>query len=316
MTVVAVRRPRRTFLLIVAVLALLAAPVAARTLGQVDGGRADGPRRSHPSAAADVDRLAARAQDRRARADRQLARRVQREARRTARAVRAARRAGVAVLVDKRRRLPADHRPRDLVVPRVAFLPGVGGDERLLRRPAARALERLFAAARRDGVPLAAVSGFRSFTTQRALFAGSARDLGVRRASRVSARPGHSEHQTGLVMDVAGADGRCAARACFAGTPAARWLARHAPRYGYIVRYPRGARAITGYAYEPWHLRYVGVPLAREVARTGRTLDELLAPRPAPPRPPRPAPRRQIRLGGFGVAGAGWIRVGGFAVWR
>ena len=275
---VAVHRPRRTLLLLVAVLALLAAPVAAGTLGEVAGGGAEGTERSAPAAPARVDR-AWRAEAERAAAAARRARREARAARRTARAVRAARRAGVAVLVDKRRRLPARSRPRDLVVPRVAFLPSASADERRMRRPAARALERMFAAAARDGVPLAAVSGFRSFATQRALFARYARALGLRRASRVSARAGHSEHQTGLVMDVAGADGRCAARACFAGTPAARWVARHAPRFGFVVRYPRGARRITGYAYEPWHLRYVGVPLAREAARTGRTLDELLAPR-------------------------------------
>ncbi|MDO8189503.1 M15 family metallopeptidase, partial [Conexibacter sp. CPCC 205706] len=185
-------------------------------------------------------------------------------------------RAGADLLVDKRHGLPAGYRPRDLVVPRVAFLGGVPEERRSLRRPAARALERLFAAARRDGVPLAGVSAYRSYVSQRDLFAGYASERGAENADRVSARAGHSEHQTGLAIDVSGADGRCAASRCFGATHAARWLAAHAPEHGFVVRYPRGRERLTGYEWEPWHLRWVGVTLAREVASSGRTLDQLL----------------------------------------
>jgi zinc D-Ala-D-Ala carboxypeptidase len=180
------------------------------------------------------------------------------------------------VLVDKRRGLGPRYKPRDLVTPRVTFLPGTTPEGHRLRRPAARALERLFAAARRDGVRLAGVSGFRSYASQRALFAGYARERGAESAAHVSARAGHSEHQTGLAIDISGADGRCAASRCFAGSRPARWLARHAPEHGFVVRYPRGREHVTGYDHEPWHLRYVGTALARESADTGRTLDELL----------------------------------------
>lgn len=183
---------------------------------------------------------------------------------------------GADVLVDKRRGLGPRYRPRDLVTPRVAFLAGTSPEGRRLRRPAARALERLFAAARRDGVRLAGVSGFRSYASQKALFAGYARERGVESAAHVSARAGHSEHQTGLAIDISGADGRCAASSCFAGSRPARWLARHAPDHGFVVRYPRGREHVTGYDHEPWHLRYVGAALARESAVSGRTLDELL----------------------------------------
>ncbi|MBB4662060.1 M15 family metallopeptidase [Conexibacter arvalis] len=202
------------------------------------------------------------------------ARAVRRAARAAALAAAAAEEADV--LVDKRRGLGARYRPRDLVVPRVAFLAGTSREGRHLRRPAARALERMFAAARRDGVRLAGVSGFRSFASQRDLFAGYARERGVENAAHVSARAGHSEHQTGLAVDISGASGRCAATACFAGTRPARWLAGHAHEHGFVVRYPRGREHVTGYDYEPWHLRYVGAALAREVRDSGRTLDELL----------------------------------------
>lgn len=198
-----------------------------------------------------------------------------RAARRAA-ALAAAERERADLLVNKRHGLPARYRPRDLVEPRVRFLAGTSDEGRLLRRRAARALERLFAAAARDGLALAGVSGFRSFASQRALFAGYARERGVENAAHVSARAGHSEHQTGLAVDIAGADGRCAASRCFAGSRAARWLGRHAAEHGFVVRYPRGGEGVTGYVHEPWHLRYVGRALAAEATATGRTLDELL----------------------------------------
>lgn len=91
---------------------------------------------------------------------------------------------------------------------------------------------------------------------------------------RYSAVPGHSEHQTGLAIDVSGSDGKCAASDCFAGTPEADWIAQHAPEYGFIIRYPEGKEAITGYKYEPWHIRYVGVDIAKDIAAQNLTLEE------------------------------------------
>jgi D-alanyl-D-alanine carboxypeptidase len=76
-------------------------------------------------------------------------------------------------------------------------------------------------------------------------------------------------------MDVTGLDGRCPAEDCFAGTPEARWLAAHAHERGFVIRYPEGKEAVTGYDYEPWHLRYVGPAVAAELTRRGLTLDEL-----------------------------------------
>jgi D-alanyl-D-alanine carboxypeptidase len=180
------------------------------------------------------------------------------------------------VLVDKAVRLPVGFVPHHLVVPRVAFVFSGFAERRLLRRDAARALERLFAAAARDGVPLAGVSGYRSEATQRVLFAGYVRQMGLAAASRVSARPGHSEHETGLAIDIAGADGACPASSCFAGTPAARWLAAHASTYGFVVRYPADGEASTGYSYEPWHVRYLGTALARRLDASGLTYERYL----------------------------------------
>ena len=99
---------------------------------------------------------------------------------------------------------------------------------------------------------------------------------GRRRPTCVSARAGYSEHQTGLAVDlITPDDPGCDFDACFARTPGGRWLARNAWRFGFVVRYQAATTAITGYAPEPWHLRYVGKPLAAELHRTGvATLEE------------------------------------------
>jgi D-alanyl-D-alanine carboxypeptidase len=186
----------------------------------------------------------------------------------------------VDVLVDKRVRLPAGFVPRRLVIPDVPFIFSGFDEKRQLRRVAARALERLFAAARADGVPLAAVSGYRSELTQRWLFEGYSGRMGAQAAARISSRPGYSEHETGLAIDVTGADGGCPASECFDGTRPARWLARHATAFGFVIRYPRGRERITGYAYEPWHLRYLGPALAPAVAAAG-SYEEFLSARDA-----------------------------------
>ena len=182
----------------------------------------------------------------------------------------------VTVLVNKVYRLPDNYRPADLVEPNVPFIFSEKSEKRLLRKEAAEALEALFAAAKADGVHLAGVSGFRSHDTQKWLFEHYVKTRGEAEARRFSAMPGHSEHQTGLAIDVSGSDGRCAAEDCFAGTKEAKWLAEHAHEHGFIIRYPQGKEDITGYKYEPWHLRYVGKELAQTLVQSGLTLDEYL----------------------------------------
>ncbi|HWI52294.1 MAG TPA: M15 family metallopeptidase [Symbiobacteriaceae bacterium] len=177
-------------------------------------------------------------------------------------------------LVNKTFWLPADYRPADLVVPNVPFIFKEADDKRLMRKEAAQALEAMFAAAKQGGIHLAGVSGFRSYETQDALFNYYVKVQGEETARKYSAVPGHSEHQTGLAMDVSGSTGQCAADDCFAGTPEAEWLAKHVHEYGFIIRYPKGKESITGYAYEPWHVRYVGTALSKQIAAKGVTLEE------------------------------------------
>ncbi len=142
--------------------------------------------------------------------------------------------------------------------------------------PAAEPLEELLAAADAQGLGFKIASAFRSYDYQLGVHADLAAARGEAEADRVSARAGHSEHQTGLAVDlVTPADPGCDFEECFADTPAGRWLASESWRFGFVVRYRAGTTAITGYAPEPWHLRFVGRELAAELHRTGDpTLEE------------------------------------------
>lgn len=133
-----------------------------------------------------------------------------------------------------------------------------------------QALLRLQTGARMAGYSMYMVSGFRSFSYQEELYNDYVAVDGVEKADTYSAWPGHSEHQTGLAFDVGWIDLQ------FAYTGAGRWLAAHAHEYGFIIRYPKGKEDITGYQYEPWHIRYLGVELATDVYESGLCLEEYL----------------------------------------
>ncbi|OGL25754.1 hypothetical protein A3E49_03130 [Candidatus Saccharibacteria bacterium RIFCSPHIGHO2_12_FULL_49_19] len=178
------------------------------------------------------------------------------------------------VVVNKSRKLPSSYRAADLVVPKVTLRYPTGGSEMQLRTEAAQALQEMFTAAQSDGVKLMLASGFRSYNTQSAVYSRHVRDYGQTEADKVSARPGHSEHQTGWATDVAPASGKCVIADCFGEMAEGRWVAANSAKYGFIIRYPAGKKSLTGYSYEPWHLRYVGVELAAEIAMGGQTLEQ------------------------------------------
>ncbi len=129
---------------------------------------------------------------------------------------------------------------------------------------------KLAAAAKKDGLNIYISSGFRSYLTQQSIYNNNVYYYGTAKTDTFSARPGHSEHQTGLAMDVNTISD------AFIGTPEAIWLAEHAQEYGFIIRYPKGKENITGYKYEPWHLRYLGVETAEDVYMSGLCLEEYL----------------------------------------
>jgi D-alanyl-D-alanine carboxypeptidase len=183
------------------------------------------------------------------------------------------------VLVDHDRLLPIGWEPLDLTAPAIPFIFDGPHPKRLMRREAASAIEQLSSAARDDGVVLVGVSAYRSAATQRVIYEGAVARNGEANAARTNARPGHSEHQTGLAIDVTGADRSCVVSACFAQTAEARWLEGNAHWFGFVIRYPAGKEHITGYRHEPWHLRYVGVDVAVQLTQRGLTLDEHLGAR-------------------------------------
>jgi D-alanyl-D-alanine carboxypeptidase len=198
------------------------------------------------------------------------------------------------VVVNKLRPLnPIDFAPVDLVAPEVpaAFGP-------LVRAEVARAVEEMYGEATAAGVPFRIQSTYRSYTTQQRVKANSVSRLGQAVSDQRSARPGHSEHQTGLAVDLTTWSNTCTLDTCFADTPEGAWLADNAWRFGFILRYPEGASDITGYVFEPWHFRYVGVELAEHWHLQGNpTLEELFGLDPAPhyadagdPPPVSPAP--------------------------
>jgi D-alanyl-D-alanine carboxypeptidase len=178
------------------------------------------------------------------------------------------------VLVNKSRPLsPVQFVPPDLV--------RWNGTGHLLRSQTAGAINQLFAGARAAGYALEVVSAYRSYATQSSLYSSYVQMYGQAYADQISARPGYSEHQTGMAADVGNVGGGCGLTACFGTTPGGRWVAANAHRYGFIVRYPSGYTNITGYTYEPWHLRYVGVQLATAMKSRGiPTLEQYFAARP------------------------------------
>ncbi|KAA2275722.1 M15 family metallopeptidase [Staphylococcus haemolyticus] len=159
------------------------------------------------------------------------------------------------LIVNKTTKLPSDYNPGE-------------------KPKAQRALQQMFTDAERDGVSLYKISGFRSYETQVNLYNQYVARDGEENADRYSARPGTSEHQSGLSYDVGAIGSDANLRECFGATKEGQWIARNAHRYGFIVRYPKGKEQITGYQYEPWHLRYLGKNNATKVQHSGQSLEE------------------------------------------
>lgn len=178
------------------------------------------------------------------------------------------------ILVNKTHPLPEDYVPVDLVPVDIPFA-YIGDDMRnYLREPAARALEEMFRDAVAAGLDLIGVSGFRSYERQRSIYEQNLAVKGEAHTALYSARPGQSEHQTGLAIDISTPSIGSGLTTDFESTPEGQWLRENAPNYGFILRYPAGSEDITGYAYEPWHFRYVGRELAQYLRKNNLTLEE------------------------------------------
>lgn len=183
---------------------------------------------------------------------------------------------GNLVVVNKKYSLPIDYKPSDLVVPNVSFSYSGVLEQSYMRAPAAKQMEKMFAAAKKEGVTLNAVSGFRSGERQKVLYNNYVARDGKAAADQYSARPGHSEHQTGLTFDISAPSVGNGLTAALGDTKEGKWIANNAAKYGFIVRYDRGFQSRTGYTYEPWHIRYVGVDVATQIKNNGQTLEEYM----------------------------------------
>ncbi len=179
----------------------------------------------------------------------------------------------ILAVANKKHALPYDYEPSDLRV--VNTLNTAGW---LMRDEAATAMETMFAAASQEGVTLVTCSGYRSARYQDQLYSGYVSRYGVARADAISSRPGYSDHQTGLAADIGDHDQATVFNQSMENTVEGQWLYAHAHEYGFILRYPKGKESITGYSFEPWHYRYVGVASATAMYNISpdETLEEYL----------------------------------------
>jgi D-alanyl-D-alanine carboxypeptidase len=135
-----------------------------------------------------------------------------------------------------------------------------------LAAPARDALVLMAAAMKKAGAgTLVLNSGYRSYASQKIIHAAKVSQLGLKAGEALAARPGYSEHQTGLAADVSAYKQGCAIYTCFSATKAGKWLAENAWQYGFVIRYPYGQTKITGYQFEPWHLRFIGLEIATDM---------------------------------------------------
>lgn len=181
----------------------------------------------------------------------------------------------ITVLVNRDYLLPASYTPANLVEPKIRFSFNYKSDKRLLRKEAARALEKMFRQAeKKKNIILCGVSGYRSYQRQREIYLRNVALFGRSTTDTESATPGSSEHQTGLTIDISCASVSYGLIQAFADSREGRWVAKNAHKFGYIIRYPEGKSKITGYHYEPWHIRYVGTAVATYLYENNLTLEE------------------------------------------
>lgn len=182
---------------------------------------------------------------------------------------------GMLLLVNKQNPIASNYKPNDLS-PVKYYAENRTAASRYLRKEAADQFHRLVEAAKDEGCTLVMTTAYRSYGFQQILWNNYVAAEGAEAAARYSAKPGESEHQTGLAVDVTSPSVEYQLTGSFGETPEGVWLAENAPRFGFIIRYPQGKEHITGYLYEPWHLRYVGEAVATEISSNGLTLEEYL----------------------------------------
>lgn len=170
----------------------------------------------------------------------------------------------ILVLVNKFNKLPKNYSATDLITLEGKY----SSNNQKMKGDAAKSMKSMIDSAKADGLSMKVISGYRTESLQNTLFTNSTKRNGLAHALIYSARPGHSEHQTGYAADIN------SVQESFANTEQYTWLCENAYKYGFIERYPKGKEFITGYGYEPWHYRYVGVEVAAKIYTEKITFEE------------------------------------------
>ena len=180
------------------------------------------------------------------------------------------------VLVNQNYRLDEFYAPTDFVPVEVPVTPYSQVNTNYLRRDAADATELLFSKAQEAGYELTLRTGYISYSVQKNLYNQDVYEMGLEYADKFNSRPGHSEHQTGLAIDITTPSINNELSLEFADTEEGKWVLAHAHEYGFIIRYPENRESEVGYFYEPYHLRYVGVEVATEIFENNWTLEDYI----------------------------------------
>ncbi|MDS0526288.1 M15 family metallopeptidase [Clostridium sp. SHJSY1] len=175
------------------------------------------------------------------------------------------------LLVNEKHGLSKDYEPPNLTIPKIEFADGISFEEKHIAGIIAKPLEELIKKAKDEGIILLGNSGYRSYKSQEEIFENRVKVEGKKLAVAYVAKPGFSEHQTGLCIDVTNKD-----KYFVNGTKEAKWLTKNCYKFGFIIRYPAGKKNITGIEYEPWHIRYVGKTAAKYIYDNEITLEEYL----------------------------------------
>ena len=173
----------------------------------------------------------------------------------------------ILVLVNKNNKLDKDYIPNDLEKININY----ANENKYLRYEAKVAFEKLSNEAKKNNLKIIAISTYRSYKYQEELYSYYVKEKGIKYADLCSARAGHSEHQTGLAVDVMGSNNDYNK---FEESIEFTWMKNNAYRFGFILRYPQGKQHITGFKYEPWHYRYVGIKIATIIYNKNITLEE------------------------------------------
>ena len=182
---------------------------------------------------------------------------------------------GLLILVNKKHPVDQNYKPDDLVEIKY-FVADRSPAARYMRAEAANAFHQMVEKAAESNLELKMTTAYRSYNFQKLLYDSYVEKEGVEAASKFSAQPGQSEHQTGLAVDVSSPSVDYQLSNDYGKTEEGKWLASHAHEFGFIIRFPKGKEDITGYQYEPWHIRYVGLKAAKEIYEQNLTLEEYL----------------------------------------